>query len=407
MVTKKSARPSEVNGAVQNGDAKLATLRKQIPAVLKTGYFNSGSNGPIPTVSHDILVNSFNTEYTQGRASLTFYGQGATKLASLRATIGSIFNAKPSEIAVTHSTGEGMNAAMQGVVWVPGDEILTTNLEHPALFFAAASVVQRYGLVLNTIDIGYGGGDVLAALAKATTPRTRAIMISHVQWSSGAVMPIKQIAAWARERGILTIIDAAQGGGHVAIDFQDLGVDVYSMAGQKWLCGPNASGIMLVRQESLGYFRPSYVRGGSWDEYGFYAPPSGAVRFENGEMFGPAIEAFDAGLKWLRDDVGFDWLVARNAALGKRAHKALSKIKGVTVTTPATNMAGMVCFITEGMHPKAVSEAVAEKGYTIRYVEARPCPTSARISTSWWTTEEEVDGLCEAIAQVAKAAKAS
>jgi L-cysteine/cystine lyase len=242
-------------------------------------------------------------------------------------------------------------------------------------------------------------------LKAAMTPRTRVIAISHVQWSSGAVMPIKEIAALARERGILTIIDAAQGGGQLDIDFRDLDVDVYSMAGQKWLCGPNASGIMLVRQASLGYFRPTYLRGGSWDEQGYVTPAPGAARFENGEMFGPAIEAFDKTLQWLRDDVGFAWLAERNVTLGKRAHKALSKIKGVTVTTPTSSMAGMVCFQVDGMHPKAVSEALAERGYTIRYVEAHPCPTTARVSASWWTTEEEVDGLCVAVGDVVKSAR--
>jgi len=380
-------------------------LREQLPAVAVTGYFNAGSNGPIPKVANDAMLSAWSDEYTLGRASLGFYATGATKLTSLRATIASIFNASLSEIAITHSTGEGMNASFNGVMWRPGDEILTTNLEHPALFLAASSVAQRYGLVVNTVDIGMGGGDVMGALAAAITPRTRVIAISHVQWSSGAVMPVREISDFARKNGILTIIDAAQGGGQLDIDFHELGCDVYSMAGQKWLCGPNASGIMLVRQGSLGHFRPTYVRGGSWDEVGFFTPASGAARFENGEMFGPAVLAFDQGLQWLRDEVGFAWLAERNATLGTRTLKALSKVPGVTVNTPAHAMAGMVCFNIDGMHPKAVSEALAERGYTIRYVEAKPCPTSARISTSWWTTEEEVDGLVRAIGEVAKAAK--
>ena len=407
MATKKAAKSAPVADSQAADKKKLMALREQLPAVSVTGYFNAGSNGPIPNASYEILRSSWESEYTNGRASLAFYGVGAQKLTSLRATISSIFNADVSEVAITHSTGEGMNAAMQGILWQPGDEIVTTNLEHPALFFAAASVVQRYGLVLNTIDIGFGGGNVLAKLKTAITPRTRVVMISHLQWSSGAVMPLKEIAAYCRSQGILTVIDAAQGGGQLDIDFHDLDVDVYSMAGQKWLLGPNASGIMLVRKESLGYFRPSYVRGGSWDEYGYYTPAAGASRFENGEMFGPAVEAFDLGLQWLRDDVGFSWLAARHEVLGKRVHKALSKTKHVTVTTPTGNMAGMVCFNVDGMHPRDVSTALAERGYTIRYVEARPCPTSARISASWWTTEDEVDGLCAAIAAVAAdAAKA-
>jgi len=407
VATRKLEKIGSIAATVATDKKKLKTLREQLPAVSVTGYFNAGSNGPIPKVSYEILRSSWDAEFTDGRASLAFYGVGAQKLASLRSTISSIFNAEVSEVAITHSTGEGMNAAMQGILWHPGDEIITTNLEHPALFFAAASVVQRFGLVLNTIDIGYGEGDVLAKLKAAITPRTRVLMISHLQWSSGAVMPLKEIAEYCRSMGILTVIDAAQGGGQLDIDFHDLGVDVYSMAGQKWLLGPNATGIMLVRKESLGYFRPSYVRGGSWDEYGFFTPAAGASRFENGEMFGPAIEAFDKGLQWLRDDVGFSWLAARNVSLGKRVHKALSKTKHVTVTTPTENMAGMVCFNVDDMHPRDVSVALSERGYTIRYVEARPCPTSARISASWWTTENEVDGLCAAIAEVAAdAAKA-
>jgi L-cysteine/cystine lyase len=401
VATKKSGKNAVAAAPSDADHAKLTRLREQLPAVAVTGYFNAGSNGPIPQVSYEILKSSWENEFTAGRASLSFYGTGAQKLASLRSTIASIFNADISEVAITHSTGEGMNAAMQGILWKPGDEIVTTNLEHPALFFAAASVVQRFGLVMNTVDIGYGEGDVLARLKTAITPRTRLVMISHLQWSSGAVMPIKEIAAYCRSKGILTVIDAAQGGGQLNVDFHDLDVDVYSMAGQKWLLGPNASGIMLVRKESLGHFRPSYVRGGSWDEFGYFTPAAGATRFENGEMFGPAIEAFDKGLQWLRDDVGFAWLAARNVALGKRVHKSLSRTKHVTVTTPTANMAGMICFNVAGMHPRDVSTALAERGYTIRYVEARPCPTSARISASWWTTEDEVDGLCAAIAEVA------
>ena len=403
MAGKKPVKSETVSKRASAADSKkLALLREQLPAVFVTGYFNAGSNGPIPKVSSDILTQTWSDEYEKGRASLSFYGQGAVKLNSLRATVSSIFNAELAEVAITHSTGEGMNAAFNGVLWNAGDEILTTNLEHPALFLAASSVAMRYGLSVTTVDIGYGGGDVLGKLKASVTPRTRMIAISHLQWSSGAVMPIKEIAAWARTQGILTVIDAAQGGGQLNIDFHDLDVDVYSMAGQKWLCGPNASGIMLVRKESLGYFRPTYLRGGSWDEQGFVTPAAGAARFENGEMFGPAVAAFDAGLQWLRDDVGFAWLTKRNATLGKRAWAGLSKAKGVTVVTPENTMAGMVCFNIDGMHPRDVSMELAERGFTIRYVEAHPCPTTARVSASWWTTEEEVDGLVAAIADIAK-----
>jgi len=104
----------------------------------------------------------------------------------------------------------------------------------------------------------------------------------------------------------------------------------------------------------------------------------------------------------LRDEVEFDWLTARVKKLGRQCHEGLSKINGVTVTTPVHNMAGLVCFTVEGKAVKDVSDAVYERGHTIRYVDQRPGPAAVRVSTGWWCTEDEVDSLVAAIAEVAR-----
>jgi len=389
------------NGASHDRE-KLDALRGQLPAVTCTRYFNAGSNGPIPRPAHEALISQATADLTMGRCDLAFYGKRQGESAHLRGTIAGLFNANVSEVAIMRSTTEGMNAALNGVLWRPGDEIITTHLEHICLFAAIGSVSHRFGVTVRTVNIGDGGGDVLSAIAAAVTPRTRVIAISHVQWTTGAVMPLAEIAQFARERGILTIIDGAQGAGQVAVDFHALGVDAYCQAGQKWLCGPNSSGFMLLRDDRLGDFRTSYLRYGTFDPAGYVVPPPGAARFEMGETYGPAIAAFDRGLEWLRDDVGFDWLVARNAALGKRCIGALKTVDGITIGTPEGNMAGMVCFNIPGMHPKDVSDRLAERGQTIRFVDQRPSDATARISTAWWTTEVEVDELVAEIADLAK-----
>jgi L-cysteine/cystine lyase len=406
LATKQSSSKSKItkNGATPDRD-KLDLLRSQLPALQASTYFNAGSNGPISRPAHDALIQQANEDFAVGRADLAFYGKRREDAIHLRETIAGIFNAKVSEVAIMRSTTEGMNAALNGVMWRPGDEIITTQLEHICLFSAIASVCHRHGVTTRVVDIGNGGGDVLGAIAAATTPRTRVIAISHVQWTTGAVMPLREIARFARERGILTIIDAAQGGGQVMVDFPALEVDAYCIAGQKWLCGPNSSGIMLMREDRLGDFRTSYLRYGAFDGTGYVLPPAGAMRFEMGESYGPAISSFDRGLQWLRDDVGFEWLTRRNAALGKRCFHALTKVTGVTVSTPEDKMAGMVCFNIDGMHPKDVSEKLAERGHTIRFVDQKPGATTARISAAWWCTEEEVDNLVDEIAVLAKSVK--
>lgn len=383
-------------------DPKLAKIRAQLPATAGNGYFNAGTNGPISKASQEALIAASEAEFNRGRIGPGLYEGLGEDWKRVRELFAQLCKCDPSEIGLMRSTGEGMNVALAGVDWQRGDEIITTQLEHPCLFSPMALLNNRHGVVTRVVDIGHGGGDVLGTIEAAITPKTRMIAISHVQWSSGAVMPLKAISAMARKRGILTVIDAAQGVGQVDLDLPDLGVDAYAMAGQKWLCGPGGTGALYIRKDRMPDFKPTYLRYGGFDPSGFVMPPAGAARFEMGELYNPAIRAQEAGLKFLRDEVGQDWAFKRIATLGKRCHAGLSKIKGVTVTTPVTKMAGLVCFQVDGMHPKDVNDAVYEKGYTIRFVDYRPGPAVARVSTGWWNTEEEVDGLVRAVAEVVK-----
>lgn len=383
---------------------KLAAIRANMPATTTTGYFNAGTNGPLTNCAHEALVAAAQRELDRGRIVPGLYEGLHADLRTARETVASMFKALPSEIAMMRSTTEGMNVALLGLEWRRGDEIVTTQLEHICLFSLLGLISHRFGVIIRTVDIGNGDGDVLAKLTSATSPRTRAYAISHVQWSSGVVMPLKEIAAYARERGIITMIDAAQSAGQIAVDLHDLGVDAYAMAGQKWLCGPGGTGALYVRRESMGDIRPTYLRYGAFDPHGFVVPPDGASRYEMGETHNPAIRALTAGLTWIRDEVTQDWANARVAALAKRLSAGLAQIDGVTVTTPGDRMAGLVCFAVAGMHPKAVAEAAYERGFTIRYVDQRPGPTVARASAGWWCTEAEVDGLIGAIGEIARAA---
>lgn len=381
--------------------AKLEGLRAQLPALRSTVYLNAGSNGPIPQLAHDAMLTQAEEDLRVGRGNLSFYKQGAINAAHLRDTMASVFKADVAEVAIMRSTTEGMNVALNGIEWRRGDEVITTQLEHICLYSILGIVSHRHGVTIRTVDIGNGGGDVVAQLEAAITSRTRVIAISHVMWNSGAVMPLREIADMARARGILTVIDAAQGGGQLDVDFHELGVDAYCVAGQKWLCGPNSAGILLLRADRLGDIRPTYLRYSQYDTAGFVLPMPGAARYEMGENFGPTIVSFDRTLEWLRDEVGFLWLAERNAALGRRAHERLGRIDNVTVSTPTANMAGMVCFNIEGWKPEAIAEELARRGLTIRFVDARPGPAVARVSTSWWCTGQEIDCFGDEVADLA------
>jgi L-cysteine/cystine lyase len=383
-------------------DAKLDSLRAQLPATACTVYLNAGTNGPLPNAVIETLVAEARTELECGRIGPDTYQGVRAAQDRLRATIAGMVGADADEIALMRSTTEGLNVALFGLEWTRGDEVITANLDHGGLFSPLGLLAHRHGVLVRTIDIGHGEGDVVSRLIDACTSRTRAIAISHLQWSSGAIMPLKELAAEATRRGIVTIVDAAQAAGQIPADLHDLGVDAYALSGQKWLCGPGGTGALYIRRDCFGLFRPTYLRYGAFDPAGFVVPPAGAVRYEMGGLYHPVLRGQEAGLRWLIDEVGLDWLWDRIASLGRRCWHGLSETMGVTVTTPPDRMAGIVCFNADGWPAKELAEALVARGYAIRHVDQRPCPLTVRVSTGWWNTEAEIDAFVASVAELAQ-----
>ena len=384
-------------------DAKVETLRAQLPAVQTTGYFNTGSNGPIPIAAFAAADVEARRELEQGRIVPGTYMENRDRNRRFAAMAATIFGAEADEIALTHSATEGLGTALMGMTWSPGDEVITTFEEHPGLMLPLALLARRFGVIIRYADIGDGGSRVVEALADRITSRTRAIAVSHVLWSTGAVLPLREISELARRNEVMVIVDGAQSAGQVPVDLHGMGIDAYAMAGQKWLCGPEATGLLYVRRYRFADIAPTYARYGQFEPSGYFIPAQGAARYEIGEFYSPAIAAQEAALRWLREEVGLDWAYDRIAALGAEFRRRLTSIDGVTVVTPGEPMAGLVNFTIAGLSPQEVTAHLYDRGYTIRYVEYAPCTVSARASVGWWNTEEEVAGLAAAIADLTPA----
>ena len=381
-------------------DAKVDALRAQLPAVQTTGYFNTGSNGPIPIVAYEAADATARRELQQGRIVPGTYMENRERNRRFAAMAATIFGADDDEIALTHSATEGLGTALMGMSWSPGDEIITTFEEHPGLLLPIALLARRFGVVPRYADIGDGSSGVVEALASRMTSRTRVIAVSHVLWSTGAVLPLREISELAQRHEVMVVVDGAQSAGQVPVDLHALGVDAYAMAGQKWLCGPEATGLLYIRRDRFADIAPTFARYGQSEPSGYFIPAQGAMRYEIGEFYSPAVAAQEAAMRWLRDEVGFDWAYDRIATLGAEFRRRLTSIDSVNVATPSEPMAGLVNFTVAGLSPQVVTAQLYERGYTIRYVEIAPCTVSARASVGWWNTEEEVAGLAAAVADL-------
>ncbi|HEV2106692.1 MAG TPA: aminotransferase class V-fold PLP-dependent enzyme, partial [Thermomicrobiales bacterium] len=146
---------------------KLDRLRAQLPAVGTTGYFNAGTNGPLPLPALDALLEAAKRECDAGRIIPGVYEGGWKRNQRVRTLVAEMMGADPHEIALTHSTSEGLSTALTGLTWERGDEVVTTNLEHPGLMVPLSLLAHRWGVKIRIADIADGGGDVVGTLAEA------------------------------------------------------------------------------------------------------------------------------------------------------------------------------------------------------------------------------------------------
>jgi selenocysteine lyase/cysteine desulfurase len=228
---------------------KVAAVRQALPAVGAGIYLNTGSAGPIPAETAAVMAELEGWEVRTGRASAEFFEDFLERLAESRAGIAAVLAGDVDSIAITHSTTEGMNIATWAVDWKPGDRAVTTSHEHAGGLGPLVAARDRFGIDLAFVDVGDGTDDeaTLVGFDRAITPTTKLVAISHVLWTTGARLPIERIARLAKERGATVAIDGAQAVGAVPVSIDDLGVDYYAVAAQKWLLGPEGIGARGAR----------------------------------------------------------------------------------------------------------------------------------------------------------------
>lgn len=379
----------------------IQRIRQEMPATTAHIYLNAGTFGPLPACVVQAIQERIQDEWQNGRLGAAAFEAMGTIYNNARDSVARLLNAQNDEIALTDNTGEGCNVISHGIDWHEGDEVITTNHEHISLLGPLYQLRDRYGIVMRFADIG-GRGErpVLKAIADLVTPRTRLISISHVLWTTGAVLNISEVGYMGREWGIPVLIDGAQSAGAIPVDVHALGVDFYAIPMQKWLCGPDGTGALYVRRDALAYVKPTYV--GYWSikhEEGMeWELNEGAKRFEVGGRQTAALAGQAAGLNWLEHSLGYTWIFERISWLSAYAYHALEDIPGLTLLTPRPGESGLVSFKLEGKNDAEVVNTLREKHNIL--MRNIPSTKSLRVSTGFYNTEEEIDTLVRALREL-------
>jgi L-cysteine/cystine lyase len=354
----------------------LEAIRAELPVVKRKAYLNAGSFGPLPRRTIDAMVARERRDLEEGRSGADYFEGVLDLREQVRAVLAGLLSAPSGSIALTTATTDGCVIAVASLGLGPGDEIVTTDSEHPGL----EGALRVSGARLRFARVGLlAGEEALSAIEAEITPRTRLIALSHVLWTTGAVVPIERLAG----RGIPLLVDGAQGAGALAVDVQALDCDFYTVSAQKWLLGPDATGALYVRPELIDELRiafPSYL---TW-ERGTYEPKAGAARFDAAWIPPGSLEGLLAALAFAEEAGPERFACSR--AMAERCRELLAE--SVRVVT-APGQSNLVTFEPDGDAEELV-RTLAERSVVIRSL---PGGNLARASVGFWTSDEDLAQL--------------
>jgi L-cysteine/cystine lyase len=286
-------------------------FREQFPVCERLAYLNAGTCGPLPGPAVGVQTRVLEEIARSGRAGM-YYKQTRTLATQRRAAYAALLSAEPGDVALTTCTSEGIVRVLTGLDLQPGDEILTSDEEHPGLLGPLGAARAQRGIAVRVVPFD--------DLADAVSPATRLVACSHVSWINGRLAPDMS------ELDVPVLLDGAQGAGAIPVDVGALGCAFYAASGQKWLCGPVGTGLLWISPEWTDRVRaigPTYMNLQDASAGLDAVPAAGAARHDAyAQSLESAVAAATAFV--LLASTGWDELHERAASLAESLATALA-----------------------------------------------------------------------------------
>lgn len=379
-------------------------IRDQFYIPRTEAFFNTGTIGAVPRFVLERVIEDMRlVEATVARWDYTERTDnsisGYSPQLPLREKLGKLVNADASELALIQNATLGMNMLASGIELKSGDEIITTDREHPGGVCGWQMRAKRDGAVWKHIVMPQPANDpdeIVRLFEEQITPRTRVLAFPHIISATTVVMPAKKLVDLAHAHHCLAVIDGAHAVGQIELNLHDLGCDAYFSSPHKWLLAPPANGMLYIRADRQDLFWTTLCSS-EWDDH-----KSGMYRFM---QYGTGNQSLLVGLDAALDfhfRIGPDRVRKRIRFLADRLRTGLKQIPGATINSPVNPgmCAAMTVYSVRGVHGSDLEETMWER----RRLRPRSMgdPLGVRHSCHIYNSEAEVDAALEIVSDLAK-----
>ena len=420
--------------------------RQHFPVLANKAYFNYGGQGPLPESALDAIYQAYKRVQLGGPFSGEVGAWVAQEALLTRRAIASELTVPPETIALTEDVTVGCNIALWGIDWKAGDHLLLSDCEHAGVVASVMELQRRFNIEVSICPLAatLNEGDPVAVIADSLRPNTRLLVISHILWNTGQVLPLTEIVKVcheppltplcqgggqeefslvqgegqeegqedlsliqggrqedlpAKKHKVRVLVDAAQSVGVLPLNLIESGVDFYAFTGHKWWCGPEGLGGLYVSAEALADLHPVFIgwRGIVTDANAkVLGWKSGSQRYEIATSAYPLYAGLRSAIALQHEWGTIEERYAEICRLSKYLWQRLSELPDVECLRTSVPEAGLVSFrLTNGMPHKKLVDLLEKQGIMVRTILNPDC---VRACVHYFTTEAEIDKLVGAIA---------
>jgi len=383
--------------------------RQQFPGLANKTYFNFGGQGTMPQAAFEAIIDTHQHIQHVGPFSGRINTWLNKRVVRLREAIASELGTTAATITLTENVTAGCNIALWGIDWQKGDRILMTDCEHPGIIAAVREIARRFQVEIAICPIlaTLNTGNPVEVIKQHLTDNTRLVVLSHLLWNTGQVLPLKEIAIAChnfptKTAPVKVLVDGAQSAGSLPLNLPELEIDYYAFTGHKWMCGPAGVGGLYISQEAFSELNPTFI---GWRGIELDAQGEPEAWKQDGAKFEVATSAY-AEYEGLRSAIAThqEWgtPLERYQAiceLSKYLWSSLKQIESVSCLKDTPPEAGLVSFQVAGIEHKQLVDSLEKQGFLLRTIAHPDC---IRACVHYLTLAEEIDSLVATIKSLSK-----